>query len=377
MRIAFDARTLCTPKTGDRTVTTGLLQGMLALAEPEGLEIIAVSDRPIPTGLLRETAALRMHMAPWPRGYAWTWLAFPRALRAVKADVAVLQYMAPQRLPCPFVTFIHDTVWRSMPETFPWRDRLVLDTFIPSTIAHAAAVCTGSHFAASEISRHYPHAAGKLHVVPYGVEARFRPVTDQQELRRVRAKYSLPERFVLSVGVLQPRKNVEALVHAYQRLPAPLRAQHGLVIVGKHGWLMKHLPALAREAGPDVQFTGYADDEDLPALYTLAECFAYPSLYEGYGLPPLEAMACGTPVLTSNVASLPEVTAGAALCVDPTDVQSLQDGLQRMLTDTDLRRELVTRGLERAAGLTWGPAAQGLLGVLRAVVAEGWARSRN
>jgi len=204
--------------------------------------------------------------------------------------------------------------------------------------------------------------------VPYGIEARYRPVTEADELRRVRAKYSLPERFVLSVGVLQPRKNIEGLVRAYQRLPGDLRAAYGLVVVGKQGWLMEHLPNLVREAGPGVHFTGYAEDEDLPALYTLAACFAYPSLYEGYGLPPLEAMACGTPVLASNAASLPEVTAGAALYADPTDTEALARSLERLLTDEALRRNLIARGRRRASELTWEGAARALLGVLRAAI---------
>lgn len=373
MRIAFDARTLNAPKTGDRTVTLGLLHGMCALAEREDLELIAVSDRPVAAGLLPETPRLGVHVAAWPRGYAWTLLAFPRALRSVGADIAVLQYMAPLRLPCPFTTFIHDTVWRSMPQTFPWRDRVLLDAFIPATIAHAAAVCTGSAFAAGEIIGHYPQATGKVHVIPYGIEARYRPVTDDEELQRVRAKYDLPARFILSVGVLQPRKNVEGLVRAYQRLPLGLRESHGLVVVGRPGWLVGHLPNLVSTAGPGVHFTGYVEDGDLPALYTLAECFAYPSLYEGYGLPPLEAMACGTPVLTSDAASLPEVAAGAALCVNPTDVGAVSEGLARLLTDAALRQELIARGHERAAELTWEGAARALLAVLRAVTAAGGA----
>jgi glycosyltransferase involved in cell wall biosynthesis len=305
---------------------------------------------------------------PHPDGYFWMQQAFPRALLESGADVALIQYMGPFHAPCPIVTSIHDTVWRTLPETFPWKDRMILDAFIPGTIRHAAAVTTGSEFARDEILLYYPHAAGKLHVVPYAVDERFRPVTEETRLGQVKRKYELPDKFLLSVGVLQPRKNVEGLIAAYQELPEELRSECSLVITGKHGWLTENVPALAREAGPGVIFTGYVEDDELPALYTLATCFVYPSFYEGFGLPPLEAMACGTPAIVSNAASLPEVTAGAGLLVDPHDVPSLTEAIQHVLTDEDLRQRLRARGLERVKSLTWELSARKLLAVLERAV---------
>lgn len=367
MRLALDVRTLNSPKTGDRTVTRGLLQALLDLELPD-LEVIAVSDRPLPAGLIRHDERLEVRLATWPGGYLWTPLALPRALRAVRADVALLHYLGPLLgCPCPFLTLVHDTVWRTMPETFPWRHRLMLDAFLPPTIRRAAAVYTVSEFSAGEIARYFPEAASKLRVIPNGVDPVYQPVTDPVKLATVRARYGLPERFILSVGVLQPRKNVAGLIAAYRRLPEALQRDYGLVIVGKQGWLMASLPHLAAQAGPGVLFTGYVDDGDLPALYTLADVFAYPSLYEGFGLPPVEAMACGTPVLTSTAASLPEVTRNAALLVDPTDEAALAAGLERLLTDEALREQLLERGFARAAELTWEQAARRLVEVCREV----------
>lgn len=361
MRLALDTRTLHAAKTGDRTVTLGLLEGLLALDPGEAPEVYCVADQPLPVGSLTHSGRLRSVVVKRPGGYLWTPFAFPGALSRIPADVGIHQYLGPPRSPCPLVTFVHDTVWRTLPQTFPVRDRLILDAFLPGTLSRAAAVCTGSEFAAAEIATYFPQAAGKLHVIPYGLEARYRPVTDPVKLAALRERYGLPERFILSVGVLQPRKNVEGLIAAYQQLPAVLRAEVGLVIVGKQGWLMAHLPHLVNTAGPGVQFTGYAPDADLPGLYTMAEVFAYPSLYEGYGLPPLEAMACGTPVLTSNVASLPEVTRGAAFLVSPTEVAALSEGLRRLLTDEATRQTLIERGLARASSLTWEAAARRLV----------------
>lgn len=360
MRIAIDARTLGARKTGDRTVTLGFVKGLLGLADEAGLELVLVAQEP----LVDEWPGAETYVAPRPGGYRWMLSAFPKACREVRADVALIQYLGPFRSPCPFVTSIHDTVWRTMPETFPRKDRMVLNTFIPGTIRRAAAVTTGSDFARDEILRHYPQAAGKLHVVPYGVDEAYRPVTDEARLEAVRRKYSLPKRFLLSVGVLQPRKNIAGLMRAYELLPGDLRRDYGLVITGKQGWLTENLPELAASAPEGVNFTGYVEDEELPALYSLASCFVYPSLYEGFGLPPVEAMACGTPVVTSNVASLPEVTAGAAVLVDPYDVEELAGAVARVLTDDTLRAELARKGLARAGELTWEKSARALLQVL-------------
>jgi glycosyltransferase involved in cell wall biosynthesis len=366
MRIAIDARTLSSPKTGDRTVTLGLARGLTRLAEQERLELILIGQEPPPDGLLPDSPAISQHLAPRPRGYRWMLSAFPRALAAVKADVAVIQYMGPFRAPCPFVTFIHDTVWRTMPGTFPWRDALILNTFIPGTIRRAAAVLTGSDFARSEIARHYPAARDKLHIVPYAADERFQPVMDPVELARVQQAHKLPERFILSVGVLQPRKNIEGLLEAYALLSPELRSQYQLVITGKTGWMADRLRVAASET-EGVDFTGYVPDEDLPALYSLADLFVYPSFYEGFGLPPLEAMACGTPVIASNAASLPEVVDDAALLVDPHQPRDLAAAMTQVLTDDARGEDLITRGLARAAQFDWTASAQQLLKTLRAV----------
>ena len=367
MRIAIDARTLTSPKTGDRTVVLGFIHGLAALQASEDLELVLVSQESVPAEMLPAGQFSRL-VVPRPGGYLWMPIAFPRALRQCRADVGLIQYMGPFSAPCPIVTTIHDTVWRTMPETFPWKARMILDAFIPGTIARAAAVTTGSEFSRGEILRYFPRAAGKLRVVPYAVDERFHRVTDEAPLAAVRRKYDLPERFILSVGVLQPRKNVEGLIHAYSQLPPSLRGEYSLVITGKRGWLDANLPQVARDAGAGIHFTGYVADEELPALYSLASCLVYPSFYEGFGLPPLEAMACGTPVITSNATSLPEVTGGAAVLVDPHDVPALAVAIQHLLEDPALRERLVTAGLKRAAQMTWRASAMALLDVLRQVV---------
>lgn len=365
MRIAIDIRTLNSPKTGDRTVCLGLVKGLAAIAPAEGLELRLVGREPPPPGLLPDSPALTVHLAPRPGGYCWMLSAFPRACRQIGAEVAFIQYMGPFRSPCPFVTLIHDTVWRTMPQTFPWRDGLILDLFIPGTIRRAAAVTTVSEFSAGEIARYYPHAAAKTHVVPNAIDEVYRPVTNPAQLAEVRRRHGLPEQYILSVGVLQPRKNLQGLLAAYGMMPEGLRRQYGLVITGKKGWMVDQALSGLESIESSVTFTGYVPDEDLPALYTMASCFAYPSFYEGFGLPPLEAMACGTPVVAANAASLPEVCGNAALLVDPHRSEDISTAIQRVLSDEALRADLIARGRVQAAKYDWVTSARRLLQVLR------------
>jgi glycosyltransferase involved in cell wall biosynthesis len=201
--------------------------------------------------------------------------------------------------------------------------------------------------------------AEKTSVLYPGVETRFGPNQDSGTLQRVRSKYGLPEYFVLSVGTVQPRKNYERLVEAFARIEMD---ELSLVIVGGMGWLYQSLLDRIEDLdlGTRVHLTGYIDDVDLPAIYALAQAFALPSLYEGFGIPALEAMACGIPVVSADNSSLPEVVGDAGLLVDAKDTEALAGALVRALTDTELRHAMIQRGLVQASKFTWEIAAQTL-----------------
>jgi glycosyltransferase involved in cell wall biosynthesis len=190
-------------------------------------------------------------------------------------------------------------------------------------------------------------------VTPYAADPIYRPMDREAARRAVAERFGLRGPFVLAVGVLQPRKNLPRLIRAFGRVAR--EAPHALALVGKPGWAHEELKraVAASGLGSRVKFTGYVPDADLPVLYNAAELFVYPSLYEGFGLPPLEAMACGTPVVTANVTSLPEVVGDAALAVDPTDELALADAIGRALTDEALRERLRTAGLAHAALFSW------------------------
>ena len=269
---------------------------------------------------------------------------------------------------------VHDLSFMRLPECFPDGLLRYLGSAVPRAVRRADHIIADSNNTRRDLMELLGTPGPKITVIHSGVEPRFRPLTseaDRETLAAVRCKYALPERFILSVGTIQPRKNLTRLVEAFFMLNAQCSTLNWeLVIVGGKGWLyegtFERVRALRLE--DRVHFLGFVDDADLPALYNLAGTFAFPSLYEGFGLPPLEAMACGVPVVCSNVSSLPEVVGDAALTVDPLDVAGLAEAMRRAIEDETLRASLVTRGLARAATFTWPEAAQALLGVYSNIV---------
>jgi glycosyltransferase involved in cell wall biosynthesis len=173
--------------------------------------------------------------------------------------------------------------------------------------------------------------------------------------------------YILSVGVIEPRKNLNRLIEAFEILKARHGSPHRLVLAGKRGWLSEGIYRRAASSPfrSDIVFSGFVPESDLPALYSAADILAYPSLYEGFGLPPLEAMACGTPVVVSNSSSLPEVVGEAALMVEPEDTEGLADAMSTLLFDQDIRRRMVEAGLQQASGFTWRAAAERMLAIYR------------
>jgi len=263
---------------------------------------------------------------------------------------------------------LHDLIFIFHPETHKPLNRWFLTLMMPRFLRAADAVIAVSECTKRDAVRFYGIPEEKITVIYEGVNPRFRPASPET-IASVRARYNLPEHFILYVGTIEPRKNLTALLEAFHHLLATHDLR--LVIVGKKGWLYEGFFRRLRELGLGnrVIFTGYVPDEDLPAIYSAAELFVFPSLYEGFGLPVLEAMACGVPVICSNTSSLPEVAGDAALLVDPTDVRALAGAMEQALTDEALRVTLRARGIERAQRFTWARAAQETMQVYENVVA--------
>ncbi len=269
--------------------------------------------------------------------------------------------LPPTRFKTRTLLTVHDLSFVRVPEAASPALKAYLDAVVPRSVRRADHVLADSQATKDDLIALYNTPAEKITVLLSGVDARFK----RTETPAIRAKYQIPERpYILSVGTVQPRKNYIRLITAL----AALRASGhdvGLVIVGGKGWLEDPIYEAIRSTGMTdyVHMTGFADDADLPALYSQALITALPSLYEGFGIPVLESMACGTPVLTSNVSSLPEVAGDAAIMVAPNDQDAITGALEQMITDAALRADLSRRGLERAQMFTWAAAARQLAGV--------------
>lgn len=293
-------------------------------------------------------------------------LTLSRELRRHPVDILHVQYTAPPFAPCPVVTTIHDLAFEHLPETFNRRSWMQLRLTVRRTARRAAHIITVSEYSRGDISRTYGIAPERITVTPEAAPAHFAPVTNETELRRIRESYGIQENYILSVGSIQPRKNLVRLIEAYSCLRGVHREVKlpQLVLAGKRGWLDNEtFRAAERSAlGKDILFTGYVPEPDLVGLYSGAICFVYPSYFEGFGLPVVEAMQCGVPVITGDRTSLPEVVGDAGLLFDPFDTQALVDALTLVISDPAYRAGLRAKGLVRAKHFNWRTTAQLTLG---------------
>lgn len=283
-------------------------------------------------------------------------------LRRRPVDLLHVQYTAPPLAPCPVVATIHDLSFEHLPETFKRRSRTQLRLTVRRTARMASAVIAPSEFSRRDLIETYQLPPERVKRTPLAAAPHFAPVTDEAERRRVRELYQISGEYILAVGAIQPRKNLVRLVEAYAdlRRRRPQAKLPQLVLVGKRGWLYGETLSAARRhtRDGDIHFAGYVREGDLPALYTDATAFVYPSYFEGFGLPLLEAMACGAPVITGNRTSLPEVVGQAGLLFDPFDIDALSAALGRVIDDGALRQQLRARGLERARAFSWHETAR-------------------
>ena len=271
-----------------------------------------------------------------------------------------------------YVVTIHDVIPLILPQTFTSRHRAVVRLALARVRRQADRIIVPSHAVKRDVVRHLGLSEDLVTVTHHGCEPRFHPAADPASLRAVTARYGLPSRYVLAVGTLEPRKNLTTLLKAFARLRRAGEVDPALrlVLAGARGWLDEPIFRTVRSLGLDVvvHFPGFIDDDDLPDLYRGAELFVFPSLYEGFGLPPLEAMACGVPVVTSNTSSMPEVTGGAAMLVAPLDVDGMAAVIARVLHDDGLRERLRHAGIARARQFSWETAARQVLDAYASLV---------
>jgi glycosyltransferase involved in cell wall biosynthesis len=314
------------------------------------------------------TVTAGLSRKPWRVRAALTYAGGPSvgALNEVRMFHAT-EHLLP-RIPGARTVFtLHDTAYLLFPQYHLPRNRIFLRHMMPRFLRQADRIIAVSENTRREALRSYDLDPEKIEVIPEGVDERFRPDVDEAEVDRVRRRYALPPRFVLSIGTIEPRKNLTTLLEAF----VGVRERHpdvGLVIAGGKGWMVQpffeRLRALGLEG--DAVLPGYVPDDDVPALLNAAEVFAFPSEFEGFGLPPLEAMACGVPVVSSNAASLPEVVGDAGIQLPPGDVRAWVRALDSLLGDPAARADLRVSGIARARRFSWSAAARQTLEVYRA-----------
>ena len=374
MRIAIDAHSVGAKLGGNESYAVNLIE---ALAEIDGANdyTLYVTTREAHERFNKRWSNFKVRTTLPHTPLIRIPLTLSAELRKNPVDVLHVQFTAPPFCPCPTVVSIHDLSFEHLPETFNVRSRTQLRITVRHSAKRAARILTLSEYTREDLIDTYGIGAERITAIPLAAPAHFAPVTDFRELQRVRHNYGIDGDYFLSVGSIQPRKNLVRLVKAY----AALRGQDSnaklpkLVLVGKRAWLYDEtLRALEAPGVKEaVVLTGYVPDQDLPALYSGALCFIYPSYFEGFGLPPLEAMKCGAPVIVGNRTSLPEVVGDAGVTVDPFDVQAIAAALKRLLHDSDLRRELSVKGLKRAATFDWRETARRTLKVYEEVVQSG------
>ncbi len=281
-------------------------------------------------------------------------------------------YIVPPFVHGKKVVTVHDMVYKTFPETVRGRTKNMLDMGLKRSMKRADLIVTDSEFSKKEIIKYFPQHESKIRVVPCGVDAeRFHPCTEPERIPEVKKSLEISGDYFLYVGTIEPRKNLERLITAYTAFVKKVGVNSPkLVLAGGKGWLDQGIFSRVEKLGmtEHIIFTKYVPSEDMNPLMCGALAFVFPSLYEGFGMPPLEAMACGVPVLSSGEASLPEVTGDCAVICDAYDPESIAEGMYRLYSSEELRRELSLNGLQRAKGFTWQRSAEMLMDVYRELV---------
>jgi glycosyltransferase involved in cell wall biosynthesis len=267
------------------------------------------------------------------------------------------------------VVSIHDVFSYVSPETSTAADRLIYRLWLPLAVRRTDAVITVSLQSKKDILRYLPVRADMMTVIPEAAGSNFQPMP-RVNVETILKKNGIDFPYILYVGSVEPRKNLLRLLKAYARVRESLSGRKLVVVGARNIWLSTPLTEEIRRLNiePWVHFTGYVEDEDLPAFYNGADVFVFPSLYEGFGLPVLEAMGCGTPVITSNVSSLPEVAGDAAVLVDPYNIEGIASAMQQVLEDPHLSNELREKGLARAKQFSWERTARETIAVYKRVM---------
>jgi glycosyltransferase involved in cell wall biosynthesis len=365
MKFSVDAHAIGQHLTGNEVYIRNLLSGFASLdSESEFIAYLSVDDASpwVPPRF----AVRRVSANPFVR------LGFDLSskLRQDRPDLLHVQFTAPLVCPVPVVVSVHDVSFLEHPQYFPRSRALQLRWSVGRTVRSAAKIITLSDFSRDAIQRAYNLNPDGIVVAPLAAAQEFRPLHIDNAVDAVRSRFQLPAPFILSVGDLQPRKNHIGLIRAFAELVRNFpHLRHRLALAGKDTWFAPKVRQAARESGVSdrIRFLGFVTDQDLLHLYNSCDLFVFPSFYEGFGLPVLEAMACGRAVVCSNTSAMPEVADGAAILVNPHSTSEVTRAMADLLRDVELRSRMERLGQQRAAQFSWQQSARKTLEVYYAV----------
>jgi glycosyltransferase involved in cell wall biosynthesis len=363
VKVGLDAHMVGGHETGNETYVKGLVEGFKT--SEEGLDVIAYH---VGAPWTAPGPRVRFERLLASNPYVRLGIELPARSLAERLDILHMTYGTPVWSAAPLVVTIHDICYATNPEWFSERDLRVLGAMVPRSIRQAAHVITDSEDARRQIIDHYAVPPSKISAIPIGPGAGAQPITAEEAREELRALGLDPDRpYVLAVGNIQPRKNLVRLVEAFNVLVHGRGHDLDLVIVGPRHFRAEDIVAAAAPVADRVHFTGYVTDRQLAACYRRSAIYVFPSLYEGFGLPAIEAMAHGTPIACSNAGSLPEVCGDAAVLFDPLSVESMVDAVDRILSDGELRKRLIAAAAARVGQFDWKRTAKETLAVYRSV----------
>jgi len=362
MRIGIDLHMVNDFMQGSRTYTYNVTRALLEIDAVNDYYLYFTSRPQWLPGRFQQPNVHIRRIAPAHRLIRLP-ISFPLKLAADRIDVFHCQYMAPPMMRTPYVITLHDIIHETCPQYYPKILRFFMSLCYPYSARRAAKVLTVSAYSKGEIQKRYRIADDKLVISYDAASDEFRPLTDLDRIAAVKRAYRIESKYILFVGRLEPRKNIPGLIRAFGRVRPFLPERLQLVVAGMKDFMYEELFALAERlnlAG-DIVFTGRVAQKDLPLLYNGAELFVYPSFAEGFGIPPLEAMACGVPVISANTTSLPEVVGTAGIMVAPGDIDGLGAAILNVLRDEELRQRMRSSGLLQAEKFNWRQTARVVL----------------
>jgi glycosyltransferase involved in cell wall biosynthesis len=374
MRIGIDARPLAVQAAGVPRVVNGLIRELEKLDQVNSYYLYSHHEFNLPFGNPRWHKRIGVRLSRLP-GIVWYLTEGRRAILKDKLDVFwSAMYIPHLAIPSSIATIltVHDLEWRLYPQTMSRKTYYAHRLLVWPSVQKADRIVSDSESTARDLKRIMHLPASRIEVIHLGVDSAYRPQDRAKAAEYVAGKYGISKDYVLAVGTVQPRKNLATLVKARRILRDRAAPSFQLVVAGARGWKNTQLDETIRRlglTGDEIRFLGVVPEEDLPVLYSGSSVFVFPSLYEGFGLPLLEAMACGVPVIASNTSSVPEVVGDAAILVSPTEPEAFAGAILQVRSDDDLRKAMVEKGLRRATGFSWGRAASQLLDCLARVVA--------